>query len=63
MSVIQATGFSTDPLTLVERTRPEPGRGESLIQVRAVGLNCCDLAVLSGSYTPNLARPDVSVST
>jgi NADPH:quinone reductase-like Zn-dependent oxidoreductase len=62
MKVIQAVGFSTDQLSLVERARPEPGRGEILIQVRAASLNYRDLAVLSGTYMPNLALPYVPVS-
>jgi NADPH:quinone reductase-like Zn-dependent oxidoreductase len=62
MKVIQATGFSTDQLSLVERARPEPGRGEILIQVRAASLNYRDLAVLSGSYLPNMPLPYVPVS-
>lgn len=62
MKVIQANGFAIDQLALVERPVPEPRRGELLIRVNAASLNYRDLAVLSGSYMPNLPLPYVPVS-
>ena len=41
---------------------PEPRRGEILIRVKAASLNYRDLAVLSGSYMPDLPLPYVPLS-
>ena len=62
MKVVEAQGFSIDRLRLVERPKPEPRRGDILLRVRAASLNYRDLAVLSGTYLPNLPLPYVPVS-
>lgn len=62
MKVVEAQGFSIDRLRLVERPKPEPRRGDILVRVRAASLNYRDLAVLSGTYLPNLPLPYVPVS-
>lgn len=41
---------------------PEPRRGEMLIRVKAASLNYRDLAVLSGTYMPDLPLPYVPLS-
>jgi len=62
MRTLEATAFSLDALKLVERPVPQPRRGEILVRVKAASLNYRDLAVLSGSYLPDLALPYVPAS-
>lgn len=62
MLAIEAPVFSIDELRLVERPRPGVRRGEILIRVAAASLNYRDLAILSGSYLPDLPLPYVPVS-
>lgn len=62
MMALLAKGFSLDALELAERPVPQPRRGEILIRVRAVSLNYRDLAVLTGTYIPNLPLPFVPAS-
>jgi NADPH:quinone reductase-like Zn-dependent oxidoreductase len=62
MRALEASGFSLDALRLVERSVPRPRRGEILVRVRAASLNYRDLAVLSGTYLPNLPLPFVPAS-
>lgn len=62
MKVVEARAFSLDQLALAERPVPVPQRGEILVRVKAASLNYRDLAVLSGTYLPNLPLPYVPVS-
>jgi len=49
-----------DVLTLVERPRPEPSRGEVRVRVRATAINRADLLQRMGAYpAPADAPPDV----
>ncbi|TMQ05095.1 MAG: NAD(P)H-quinone oxidoreductase [Deltaproteobacteria bacterium] len=49
-----------DVLTLVERPRPEPSRGEVRIRVRATAINRADLLQRMGAYpAPPDAPPDI----
>lgn len=49
MKAVQVTEFGAEP-SLREIERPEPGRGEVLIEVAACGLNFADLLMMKGSY-------------
>ncbi|MBK9606657.1 MAG: alcohol dehydrogenase catalytic domain-containing protein [Betaproteobacteria bacterium] len=62
MKTIEASAFSIDSLTVVERTQPSPRRGEILIRVKAASLNYRDLAILAGTYMPDLPLPYVPLS-
>ncbi|TVR20720.1 MAG: Zn-dependent oxidoreductase [Anaerolineaceae bacterium] len=54
MRAVQLTGFGdVDRLELVEVPRPQPARGEVLIQVGACGLNNTDLNLRKGWYSPD----------
>jgi NADPH:quinone reductase-like Zn-dependent oxidoreductase len=59
MRAVEADGFGPDALHLVERPVPRPGPGEILVRVRAATLNYRDLAILKGSYKPDLKPPFV----
>lgn len=59
MRAIEASGFGLDKLHLVERPRPAVGPGELLVRIRAATLNYRDLAILEGSYKPDLRPPFV----
>ena len=59
MRVVEADGFGLDRLCLVERPVPRPGPGEMLVRVGAATLNYRDLAILKGSYKPDLKPPFV----
>jgi NADPH:quinone reductase-like Zn-dependent oxidoreductase len=43
-------GAGIDGLTLVEADRPDPGRGQVLVRVRATSLNFRDLMIANGHY-------------
>src|SRR5690242_2477437 len=62
MHAIQATAFDLSALRLSELPAPRPRRGEILVRVKAVTLNYRDLAVLSGSYLPDLPLPYIPAS-
>ena len=62
MKTIQATAFSISSLSLVACPVPVPRHGELLLRVMAASLNYRDLAVLSGSYMPDLPLPFVPAS-
>lgn len=62
MKVLQATAFDLNALRLAEAERPVPRHGELLLRVRAASLNYRDLAVLSGTYLPDLPLPFVPAS-
>jgi len=62
MHAIEAPDYSVDALRLVERPVPQVRRGEILVRVTAASLNYRDLAVLSGTYLPDLALPYIPVS-
>lgn len=55
-------GFGLDALKQSDRPRPEPGRGEVLLKVRACSLNYRDLLVVKGVYNPKLNLPRVPCS-
>ncbi|MBV8094043.1 MAG: NAD(P)-dependent alcohol dehydrogenase [Acetobacteraceae bacterium] len=62
MRAIDATAFNLGALRLSERPIPTPRRGEILVRVKAVTLNYRDLAVLSGTYLPDLPLPYIPAS-
>jgi NADPH:quinone reductase-like Zn-dependent oxidoreductase len=62
MKALQATEFSLDAFRTVEVDPPQPDNGEILLRVKAVSLNYRDLAVLSGTYMPDLPLPFVPAS-
>lgn len=62
MKVIEATAFAIDGLRIADKPRPGPRRGEMLVRICAASLNYRDLAVLSGSYLPDLPLPYVPLS-
>ena len=57
MRAVEAGGFGLGALHLVERPAPRPGPGEIVVDVRAATLNYRDLAILEGSYKPDLKPP------
>ena len=59
MRAVEADGFGLSALHCVERPVPRPGFGEILVRVRAATLNYRDLAILKGSYKPDLKPPFV----
>ncbi|MFO1320504.1 MAG: NAD(P)-dependent alcohol dehydrogenase [Burkholderiales bacterium] len=62
MRALEASAFSIDALSVVERPVPTPRRGEILVHVRAASLNYRDLAVLVQKYLPQLPLPYVPAS-
>ena len=54
MRAIEATGFGIGNLRLVTRPIPSLGRGDILIKLKAASLNYRDLAILKGTYKPDL---------
>lgn len=62
MRALEAADFSIERIAVVERPVPRPGRGEILVRVKAASLNYRDLAVLTGTYIPNLPLPFVPAS-
>jgi NADPH:quinone reductase-like Zn-dependent oxidoreductase len=59
MRAVEASGFGLGALHLVQRSVPRPGPGEIVVRVRAATVNYRDLAILKGSYKPNLNPPFV----
>ena len=59
MRAVEADGFGLDALHLVEHTVPRPGPSEILVRLKAATLNYRDLAILKGSYKPDLKPPFV----
>ncbi len=62
MRALEAKAFSVDALQLVERPIPQPRRDEILVRIRAASLNYRDLAILKGTYLPDLPLPYVPAS-
>jgi NADPH:quinone reductase-like Zn-dependent oxidoreductase len=62
MKSFQATEFNLDAFRTIEVDPPKPRRGELLLRVLAVILNYRDLAVLTGTYIPDLPLPFVPAS-
>lgn len=58
----QIDRFGLDGLTRVERSDPQPGPGEVLVQLKAASLNYRDLLVALGHYNPKLPLPMVPLS-
>jgi NADPH:quinone reductase-like Zn-dependent oxidoreductase len=54
MRAIEASGFGIDKLRLVQKPVPGVGPGQILIRLRAATLNYRDLAILKGTYKPDL---------
>lgn len=52
-----ALGTSLDVLRLEELPEPEPGAGEALVEVEAVGLNFADNLMLAGQYQVKMPLP------
>src|SRR5690606_3297129 len=44
-------------MVLAELPRPQPGKGEALIRIRAAGLNFADLLMAQGKYQQRPALP------
>ncbi|WP_186163782.1 NAD(P)H-quinone oxidoreductase [Burkholderia gladioli] len=60
MKAIEITEFGApDVLKLVERTRPDPKRGEVLIKVAAFGINRPDVFQRKGAYAPPAGASDL----
>ena len=59
MRAVEAGGFGLDKLRLVECPVPRPGAGEVLVWLNAATLNYRDVAILKGSYKPELKPPFV----
>jgi len=57
MNAVEATGFSIEQLKMVRRPVPSAGPGEVLVKIKAASLNYRDLAVLAGTYMPDLKLP------
>jgi NADPH:quinone reductase-like Zn-dependent oxidoreductase len=55
-------GFGLDNLVGTERTDPEPGPGQVVIEVSAVSLNYRDLLMVNGLYNPRQPLPLVPTS-
>jgi len=62
MRAMQANAFSIDALQMVQVPRPVAGAGEIVVKVAAASLNFRDLAIITGSYFPDLALPYVPAS-
>lgn len=62
MKTVEASAFSIDRLAVVERPQPALRRGEILVRVKAASLNYRDLAILAGTYMPDLPLPYVPLS-
>jgi NADPH:quinone reductase-like Zn-dependent oxidoreductase len=62
MIAMQADRFAIDALHPVRMARPVAADGEVVIKVAAASLNYRDLAIITGSYFPNLALPYVPAS-
>jgi NADPH:quinone reductase-like Zn-dependent oxidoreductase len=54
-------GFGIDNLQIVERSQPNPTRGEVLVKMEAVSLNYVDLLVVKGLLNPNLPVPYIPI--
>lgn len=54
-------GFGIENLQIVERSQPNPTRGEVLVKMEAVSLNYVDLLVVKGLLNPNLSLPYIPV--
>lgn len=62
MRAWQMSAFGFEGLEFVERTTPQPGPGEVLVEVRAVSFNFRDLMILRGTYNPQMALPRILCS-
>ncbi len=54
--------FGIEHLRLCDLKSPVPGRGEIILEVKALSLNYRDLLVIKGLYNPKLSLPVVPVS-
>lgn len=62
MQAYEIQNFSLEGLTLVEREKPQPQKGEVLVRVHAVSLNYRDWMMLNGWYNPKQPLPLVPLS-
>lgn len=62
MRAMQASAFSIDALRMAQVPRPVAGAGEIVVKLAAASLNFRDLAIITGSYFPDLALPYVPAS-
>jgi NADPH:quinone reductase-like Zn-dependent oxidoreductase len=62
MKRYELQAFGLENLKIVERPRPEPGPGQTLVRMRACSLNFRDLMVAKGIYNPKMRLPIVPFS-
>lgn len=63
MKVLEIQGsFGLQNLTVTERPRPELGKGEVLVRMRAASINYRDFLMIEGSYNPKQPLPLIPCS-
>jgi fatty-acyl-CoA synthase len=62
MQRIELPRWGAENLSLTSVSRPEPGPGQVLVQMKAIALNYRDLLVINGLYNPKMPLPLVPVS-
>ena len=62
MKAYELTGKGLEHLTLVNREKPIPGKGEVLIRMRAASLNYRDLMIAKGVYRREVHYPLIPLS-
>ena len=62
MQVIELNAFGLDQLSLVDREKPEAGRGEVLLRFEAASVNPRDYQIITGHFAPKVAFPLIPLS-